>query len=261
MNLWRKFESEQAFADWHEQSKQLLNMPIVGVRASDGVPQPDKQQTTDYTALTYRNLEVDSDGEPIIPAEPPLDAVVAHDSIIEQVSVLVRADMMLPEELAVLANVYPAWEPDEDVVSGDLRSFDNMLWKVVQGHRTQADWTPPVAKALWVRTAPPDVIPEWVQPLGSHDAYPLGYQTTRNGNLYTNERPANVSEPGTFDSGWKLEVVEPPPGEVIEWAPNQTVVAGDERVHLGITYVCLQGHTTLQGWEPPNVPALWQVSP
>jgi len=71
MNIWRKFESEQAFMDWHEQSKQLLGMPIVGVRASDGVPQPDKQQTTDYTALTYRDLEVDSDGEPIIPVEPP----------------------------------------------------------------------------------------------------------------------------------------------------------------------------------------------
>ena len=86
MNIWRKFESEQSFVDWHEQSKQLLNMPIVGVRASDGVPQPDKQQTTDYTALTYQNLEVDSDGEPIIPETPPLDAVVADDSIIEQVS-------------------------------------------------------------------------------------------------------------------------------------------------------------------------------
>ena len=261
MNIWRKFESEQAFASWHEQSKQLLNMPIVGVRASDGVPQPDKQQTTDYTALTYQNLELDSDGEPIIPAEPPLDAVVADDSIIPLVSVLVRADMMLPEELAALANAYPAWQAGEAVAVDDLRSYGDMLWKATQAHTTQADWQPDVAVSLWVRTAPPDVIPEWRQPLGGHDAYPVGYQVTLAGDLYVNERPANVSQPGTFDSGWKLIVEEPPPSEAIEWAPGQTVVAGDERSWLEIVYVCIQGHTTQAGWEPPNVPALWGVKP
>nr|WP_326647068.1 MULTISPECIES: carbohydrate-binding protein [unclassified Streptosporangium] len=25
-----------------------------------------------------------------------------------------------------------------------------------------------------------------------------------------------------------------------------------------MTYRCLQGHTAYAGWEPPNVPALWQ---
>jgi chitinase len=25
----------------------------------------------------------------------------------------------------------------------------------------------------------------------------------------------------------------------------------------GVTYKCIQGHTSLTGWEPPNVPALW----
>ncbi|MFB9622472.1 carbohydrate-binding protein [Nonomuraea helvata] len=26
----------------------------------------------------------------------------------------------------------------------------------------------------------------------------------------------------------------------------------------GVTYRCIQAHTALAGWEPPNVPALWQ---
>jgi len=46
-------------------------------------------------------------------------------------------------------------------------------------------------------------------------------------------------------------------GELIEWAAGQTVVPGDLRSYEGVTYECLQGHTTLAGWEPPNVPALW----
>jgi chitinase len=27
----------------------------------------------------------------------------------------------------------------------------------------------------------------------------------------------------------------------------------------GTTYRCLQAHTSLAGWEPPNVPALWAL--
>lgn len=45
----------------------------------------------------------------------------------------------------------------------------------------------------------------------------------------------------------------------IEWTAGEAVVAGDVRTYQGTAYVCLQGHTTLVGWEPPNVPALWAV--
>ena len=116
----------------------------------------------------------------------------------------IREDALMPEELAALANVYPVWQAGEAVSVDDLRSYGGMLWKAITAHTTQADWKPDVAVSLWVRTAPPDVIPEWRQPLGAHDAYPVGYEVTLAGDLYVNERPANVSQPGTFDSGWTL---------------------------------------------------------
>ncbi|WP_370444699.1 carbohydrate-binding protein [Amycolatopsis sp. CA-128772] len=28
----------------------------------------------------------------------------------------------------------------------------------------------------------------------------------------------------------------------------------------GVTYTCRQAHTSLVGWEPPNVPARWLAS-
>ncbi|MFD0471454.1 carbohydrate-binding protein [Nonomuraea thailandensis] len=37
-----------------------------------------------------------------------------------------------------------------------------------------------------------------------------------------------------------------------------TYQAGDRVTHGGATYRCLQGHQAQAGWEPPNVPALWQ---
>ncbi|WP_432099434.1 carbohydrate-binding protein [Streptomyces sp. WAC 04229] len=52
------------------------------------------------------------------------------------------------------------------------------------------------------------------------------------------------------------------PGEPGEpggtWAAGTVYQAGDTVTYGGATYRCLQGHQAQQGWEPSNVPALWQ---
>ncbi|MFC4118684.1 carbohydrate-binding protein [Nonomuraea zeae] len=42
------------------------------------------------------------------------------------------------------------------------------------------------------------------------------------------------------------------------WAPNTAYATGATVTYGGAAYRCLQGHTSQAGWEPPNVPALWQ---
>lgn len=42
-----------------------------------------------------------------------------------------------------------------------------------------------------------------------------------------------------------------------EWQPKTKYEAGDRRQYNGLLYRCVQGHTSQDGWEPPNVPALW----
>ena len=42
------------------------------------------------------------------------------------------------------------------------------------------------------------------------------------------------------------------------WAPNTAYAVNDTVTYSGSTYTCIQAHTSLVGWEPPNVPALWQ---
>lgn len=41
------------------------------------------------------------------------------------------------------------------------------------------------------------------------------------------------------------------------WTPNTAYKTGDLVTYGTDTYQCVQGHTSLVGWEPPNVPALW----
>ncbi|MFB7276210.1 carbohydrate-binding protein [Streptomyces hydrogenans] len=49
---------------------------------------------------------------------------------------------------------------------------------------------------------------------------------------------------------------EPEPGGT--WKAGTVYAAGATVTYGGSTYRCLQGHQAQTGWEPPNVPALWQ---
>lgn len=43
------------------------------------------------------------------------------------------------------------------------------------------------------------------------------------------------------------------------WQPNTAYAVNSLVSYGGATYKCIQAHTSLPGWEPPNVPALWQL--
>lgn len=45
-----------------------------------------------------------------------------------------------------------------------------------------------------------------------------------------------------------------------EWQPDTAYVQGDTVTYNGQTYECLQSHTSLVGWEPSNVPSLWEAA-
>lgn len=51
---------------------------------------------------------------------------------------------------------------------------------------------------------------------------------------------------------------DPPTEPGGTWAAGTLYTAGDRVTYGGASYRCLQGHTAQTGWEPPNVPALWQ---
>lgn len=43
------------------------------------------------------------------------------------------------------------------------------------------------------------------------------------------------------------------------WAPYVSYAVNDNVTYAGKSYKAIQTHTSLPGWEPPNVPALWQL--
>ncbi len=63
------------------------------------------------------------------------------------------AVVSLPDEEAAQApSLFQPWAVGEQVAVGDRRYYapTGLLYKVIQGHTTQADWTPDATPALWV---------------------------------------------------------------------------------------------------------------
>lgn len=98
-------------------------------------------------------------------------------------------------------SVFSPWEPQVDYTVGNLRTYADQLWKCIQGHRSQADWTPDAAASLWVRAGDPaEEWPAWSQPIGAQDAYMTGDKVSHNDKHWTSTVDNNVWEPGIF--GW-----------------------------------------------------------
>lgn len=53
--------------------------------------------------------------------------------------------------------------------------------------------------------------------------------------------------------------VTPSLAQASAWQPNTPYTVNALVSYGGSTYKCLQAHTSQLGWEPPNVPALWQL--
>ena len=111
------------------------------------------------------------------------------------------AAIAVTEDAAALALVelFPLYKADTAYAVGDRFQCAGKLYRVIQAHTSQADWFPPDLPALYTEISVEEC-PEWVQPTGAQDAYPLGAKVMHNGKRWTSDVDANVWEPGVY--GW-----------------------------------------------------------
>ena len=96
--------------------------------------------------------------------------------------------------------LFPVWATGTAYAVGDRVQYNGTLYKCIQAHTAQADWTPDATAALWVVVSL-DEYPEWVQPTGAHDAYNKGDKVSYNGKHYVCTTNANVYAPDVY--GWE----------------------------------------------------------
>ena len=111
-----------------------------------------------------------------------------------------KASISLSDEDALQAiELYPAWAEGVAYAVDDRIRYNGVLYRVVQAHTSQADWTPDITPALFTVVSLEEV-PEWVQPTGAQDAYNTGDKVTYNGSHWISTVDANVWAPGVY--GW-----------------------------------------------------------
>ena len=118
--------------------------------------------------------------------------------------------MSLTDEQAMeIASVYDKWEVGKAygvntlVTYGENGVGDPQLYRVVQAHTSQADWTPDATASLYTPIGlTEEGYTEWSKPTGAHDAYNKGDIVCYDDVLWVSEVDGNVWQPGL--SGWAV---------------------------------------------------------
>ena len=114
-----------------------------------------------------------------------------------------KAAISLTDEDALQAvELFPQWVVEHAYVVGERLQYNGVLYRVVQAHTSQADWTPDITPALFVVVSI-DEWPEFVQPTGAHDDYNKGDKVTFNSKHYISLIDANVYSPAAYPAGWQ----------------------------------------------------------
>ena len=114
------------------------------------------------------------------------------------------------EQAMEVSTIYDPWTVGKSYAVGEFFTYgensvgDPQLYKVVQAHTSQVDWTPDVSTSLYDAIGLDDAgYPVWSQPTGSHDAYNAGDIVDYNGTLYQSLIDGNTYSPEAYPQGWK----------------------------------------------------------
>ena len=116
---------------------------------------------------------------------------------------LIRVDELSEDELLGMIDLYDNYQVGKLYKVDDIFKHESKLYKVIQEHTSQKDWIPSELPALYLNIMPENVIPEWVQPTGAHDAYKKGDKRLFEGEVYESLIDGNVWSPTDYAQGWK----------------------------------------------------------
>ena len=118
-------------------------------------------------------------------------------------AMIVNASASLGDADALEAvELFPQWQGNGSLYPVGTRvRFTGGLYRCLQEHLSQADWTPTASPSLWAKLLipDPDEIPDWEQP-DSTNAYRKGDRVRHKGKVWRSDYDNNIWEPGVY--GW-----------------------------------------------------------
>ena len=99
-------------------------------------------------------------------------------------------------------SLFPTWNPNWTGKAGTILMDEGKLYRSIHDITNTAQNTKPSATpSMWTPISDPtQEYPEWVQPIGAHDAYSAGSKVAHLGRHWISTVDGNVWEPGVY--GW-----------------------------------------------------------
>jgi len=121
---------------------------------------------------------------------------------------VVMASNLPVETMEEIVAVYPSVEVGDTVEAGKVYQVNGKLVEAIQSVMIDAEnWLtdPSIFKgAGTIEVGDTEVIPDFVQPTGAHDAYNKGDRVVFEGKIYESLIPNNVYSPTSYPQGWQV---------------------------------------------------------
>lgn len=98
-------------------------------------------------------------------------------------------------------SMFPVWDTNWTGKAGTILQDEGTLYRSIHDVGAGQNTKPSETPAMWTRIGDPtSEWPEWVQPIGSHDAYSAGAKVSHKEKHWISDVSGNVWEPGVY--GW-----------------------------------------------------------
>jgi len=226
-------------------------------------------------ALKYFNMYLKNNQiyirteEELALTEAGISTVIEAEQLRQELNEIIAE--MTDEEAIERPILFPNWKAGVEYTVNTRVRYGGRIFKVLQAHTSQEDWTPSRAPSLFaeVLTSETGEPQEWVQP-SSTNPYLTGDKVIYNGLIYQSLIDNNVWSPTEYPDGWQLlSEPEPTPEEptepdeptitVPEWQQPDATNAyhiGDRVMFNGNIYESTIDNNV---WSPDTYPAGWTL--
>lgn len=178
----------------------------------------DKRNERDDLLIELGLTEIAKEANPNI-AIDRLDNIVGElkKEIKTAFETLILAKDLSKEQQQNILNQYKPYQIGKTYEENEKFTYKDKVYEVIQAHTSQTTWLPEATPALYKEYlnvkiqnqdgSTTEVIKEFKQPTGAHDAYKKGDKVLFNGKIYQSKIDANTFSPDQFADGW-VEVAE-----------------------------------------------------
>lgn len=178
----------------------------------------DKRNESDSLLIELGLAEIAKEANPNI-AINKLDNIVAElkKEIKTAFETLVLSKDLSKEQQENILNQYKPYQVGKNYEENEKFTYKDKVYEVIQAHRSQTTWLPESTPNLYKEYlnveiknqdgSTTEVVAEFKQPTGAHDAYNKGDKVLFKGKIYQSKIDANTFSPEQFADGWE-EVAE-----------------------------------------------------